>query len=210
MTAEHHIITSLTQLEAVYGAPAAGSIIKETDRLTAAYAAMIAASPFVVVATSGAGGLDCSPRGDASGWVRIVDDRTLMLPDRRGNNRVDTLRNIVEDGRIGLLFLIPGKGETLRVNGTARVSIEPDLLAGFAVDGKAPRSVIVVAIGSVYFQCARAIMRSALWGPRAEFDAAALPTAGRMTVEAGGERAADFDEAAYMKALPARQKATLY
>jgi len=208
--AEKHTITGVAQLEALYGAPAKGSIIKETDRLTPAYRAMIAASPFVVVATSGAGGLDCSPRGDAAGWVRIVDDRTLMLPDRRGNNRVDTLRNIVEDGRIGLLFLIPGKGETLRVNGTARVSVEPDLLASFAVDGKPPRSVIVVAVGAVYFQCARAIMRSALWEPRAAFDAAALPTAGRMTVEAGAEKAADFDEAAYTRELPARQKATLY
>lgn len=210
MTVDKHIVSSLVQLEALYGVAAQGSIIKEADRLTASYRALIEASPFLAIATSGSGGMDCSPRGDGAGWVRIVDDRTLMLPDRRGNNRVDTLRNIVEDGRVGLLFLIPGKGETLRVNGAARVSVEPELLASFAVDGRAPRSVIVVTIASVYFQCARAIMRSQLWTAHAEIDVAALPTAGRMTVEAGGKKAADFDEEAYTRELPARQKATLY
>lgn len=210
MTASDYAVTDVATLSAIYGEPAKGSIIKETDRLTPAYRAMIAASPFVAVATSGAGGLDCSPRGDPAGWVRIVDDRTLMLPDRRGNNRIDTLRNIVEDGRIGLLFLIPGKGETLRVNGMATVTVDPHLLDSFAIEGKAPRSVIVVRIGAVYFQCARAIMRSALWSGYREAEVACLPAAGRMTVEAGGERAADFDEAAYTQALPARQKATLY
>lgn len=203
-------ISSLDELEALYGQPAERSLIKETDRLTPAYRALIEASPFLAIATCGAGGLDCSPRGDPAGLVRILDERTLALPDRRGNNRIDTLRNIVEDPRIALLFLIPGLGETLRVNGTARVCVDPALLASFAVDGKAPRSVIVVSIGSVYFQCARAIMRAGLWDTSRHRDPASLPTAGRMTIEAGGAKAADFDEAAYMAELPGRQKATLY
>ena len=210
MPADDYSISSVEQLEALYGMPAERSVIKETNRLTPSYRALIEASPFLAIATAGSSGMDCSPRGDAAGWVRIADDRTLMLPDRRGNNRVDTLRNIIEDSRIGLLFLIPGLGETLRVNGTARISVEPDLLASFAVDGKPPRCVIVVAIASVYYQCARAIIRSQLWTARPAFDASSLPSVGRMAVDAGAERAEGFDEAAYMRDLAARQKATLY
>ncbi len=210
MPADEFTISSVERLEALYGVAAERSIIKETDRLTPSYRALIEASPFLAIATGGSGGMDCSPRGDAPGWVRIVDDRTLMLPDRRGNNRVDTLRNLIEDDRVGLLFLIPGFGETLRVNGTARISVEPELLASFAVDGKLPRSVIVVAIASVYYQCARAIIRSQLWAARPAVEASSLPSVGRMAVDAGAERAEGFDEAAYMRDLTVRQKTTLY
>jgi len=158
-------ITTIEHLEAVYGLPQETSTAKEVDYITPHYRAFIDAAPFVALATSGPEGLDCSPRGDVPGFVRVADEKTLMMPDRRGNNRVDSLRNIVRDPRIGMLFLIPGVGNTLRVNGRAHLSIEPSVLDSFAIEGKAPRSVAVIAVESVYFQCARAIVRSHLWDP---------------------------------------------
>lgn len=172
------IITTIAQLEALYGHPGETSTVKETDWITPQYRALMDASPFVALATAGPEGLDCSPRGDAGQAVRIVDDRTVMMPDRRGNNRCDSLRNIVRDPRLALLFLIPGSGTTLRLYGKAQLSIEPDLLASFAVKGQAPRSVIVIAVERVYFQCARAIVRSELWNPERHVDPATLPTPG--------------------------------
>ena len=172
------IITTIEQLEALYGQPGETSTVKEADWLTPQYRTLMEASPFVALATAGPEGLDCSPRGDAGQAVRIVDDRTVMMPDRRGNNRCDSLRNIVRDERVALLFLIPGSGTTLRLNGTAHLSADPDLLASFAVKGQAPRSVIVIALERVYFQCARAIVRSELWNPERHVDPARLPTPG--------------------------------
>lgn len=172
------IITTIEQLEALYGQPGETSTVKEADWLTQEYRTLMEASPFVALATAGPEGLDCSPRGDAGQAVRIVDDRTVMMPDRRGNNRCDSLRNIVRDERVALLFLIPGSGTTLRLNGTAHLSADPDLLASFAVKGQAPRSVIVIALERVYFQCARAIVRSELWNPERHVDPARLPTPG--------------------------------
>ena len=155
-------LTTIAELEALYGQPGVSSTVKEIDRITPHYRAYIAASPFASLATSGPEGLDCSPRGDRPGFVRVADEKTLMLPDRRGNNRIDSLRNIVRDPRVALLFLIPGVGNTLRVNGRAHLSVEPSLLASFAVDEKAPRSVTVIEVDAVYFQCARALVRSEL------------------------------------------------
>lgn len=172
------IITTIEQLEALYGQPGETSTVKEADWLTQEYRTLMEASPFVALATAGPEGLDCSPRGDAGQAVRIVDDRTVMMPDRRGNNRCDSLRNIVRDERVALLFLIPGSGTTLRLNGTAHLSVDPELLASFAVKGQAPRSVIVIALQRVYFQCARAIVRSELWNPERHVDPARLPTPG--------------------------------
>lgn len=172
------LITTIEQLEALYGQPGESSTVKEADWLTPQYRALMEASPFVALATAGPEGLDCSPRGDAGQAVRIVDDRTVMMPDRRGNNRCDSLRNIVRDERVALLFLIPGSGTTLRLNGTAHLSVDLDLLASFAVKGQAPRSVIVITIQRVYFQCARAIVRSELWNPDRHVDPASLPTPG--------------------------------
>lgn len=172
------IITTTEQLEALYGIPGEASTVKETDQITPEYRALMDASPFVALATAGPEGLDCSPRGDAGQAVRVIDERTLMMPDRRGNNRCDSLRNIVRDPRIALLFLIPGSGTTLRVYGTAQLSIDPELLASFAVKGQAPRSVIMITIQSIYFQCARAIVRSELWNPERHVDPASLPTPG--------------------------------
>lgn len=175
------IIATIEELEAVYAAkPVPASTVKEVARITPHYRALIEASPFVALATSGPEGLDCSPRGDRPGFVRIVDETTLAMPDRRGNNRIDSLRNIVRDPRVALLFLIPGSGTTFRVNGRALVSTEPALLASFAVDDQAPRSVIVVTVETAYFQCARAVVRSALWDPARHVDPAALPTPGMM------------------------------
>ncbi|HEX7927855.1 MAG TPA: pyridoxamine 5'-phosphate oxidase family protein [bacterium] len=173
-------IDTVAELEALYGQPGEAALVKELSRITPEYAAMIRASPFVALATSGPEGLDCSPRGDLPGFVRIHDERTLMLPDRRGNNRVDSLRNIVQDPRVGLLFLLPGSGSTLRVNGRAVLRTDPDLLQSFVVEDKAPRAVIVLHVEAVYFQCARALVRSDLWNPAKHVDPAKLPTPGQI------------------------------
>jgi len=177
------LITSLDQLCALYGEPTDVSIAKEIDHVSDHYRAFIEAAPFFALATVGPEGLDCSPRGDVPGFVRIADPKTLLVPDRRGNNRIDSLRNIMRDPRVALLFLIPGIGETIRVIGHATLSIDPDLLASFAVNGKAPNCVIVVAVEHVFYQCTKAIVRSQLWDPARHVDRKTLPTAG--TILAG-------------------------
>lgn len=174
------VIRTEEALEALYGQPADPSLVKVAPVVTKEYRALIEASPFAVLATCGPEGIDCSPRGDRPGFVRIHDDRTLMLPDRRGNNRIDSLRNIVRDPRASLLFLIPGSGTTVRVNGKAHLSADAALLDSFAVDGKPPRSVLVLEIDEIYFQCARAIVRSRLWDPDIRVDPKTLPTPGQI------------------------------
>lgn len=176
-------IASVADLEALYGEPAAASTVNVSDHLTDEYRALLAASPFCALATVGSEGLDCSPRGDApgnglSGLLRVVDDKTLMIPDRRGNNRIDSLRNIVRDPRVALLFLIPGSGTTLRINGTAFVTDDAELLESFAVNGQSPRSVVVVTIKEIYFQCARAVVRADLWNSEKHVAHGSLPTPG--------------------------------
>jgi uncharacterized protein len=173
-------ITTTEQLEAIYGFPNDASTVKVADRVTLPYRILIETSPFAALATVGPEGIDCSPRGDLPGFVRIHDENTLMLPDRRGNNRVDSLRNIVRDPRVALLFLIPGSGTTLRVNGSAYLSVDRDLLASFKIEGKAPRSVIVMSVDEIYFQCARAIVRADLWNPDKRIDPGRLPTPGQI------------------------------
>ncbi len=174
-------IATIEELEAIYHAkPTPASTVKEVGRITPHYRALIEASPFVALATCGPEGLDCSPRGDRPGFVRVADERTLVMPDRRGNNRIDSLRNIVRDPRVGLLFLIPGSGTTLRVNGWAVVSAERELLASLAVDGQAPRTALVITVEVAYFQCARAVIRSELWNPERHVDPASLPTPGEI------------------------------
>jgi len=200
-------ITTVEQLEALYGEPSEPSLVKEMAVITPDYRALIEASPFVALATCGPEGLDCSPRGDQSGFVRIHDDRTLMMPDRRGNNRVDSLKNIVRDPRVGLLFLIPGSGTTFRVNGRAHLSVDPALLESFAVDGKAPRSVIVIEVETAYFQCARAIARSDLWNPAKHADPKAIPTPGQILATTSKSR---VDGEAYDKDWPQRAKQSLW
>ncbi|MBS0517633.1 MAG: pyridoxamine 5'-phosphate oxidase family protein [Proteobacteria bacterium] len=201
------IVTSVAELEALYGQPNEASTVKEIDRITPHYRAYIEASPFVALATSGPEGLDCSPRGDKPGFVRVHDDRTLMLPDRRGNNRIDSLRNVVRDPRVALLFIIPGVGNTLRVNGHAQISIEPSLLASFAVDDKAPRSVLVTKVEAIYFQCARALVRSELWNPARHIDPRHLPSAGQILAALSQDRVGGE---AYDREWPERAARTMW
>ena len=201
-------IATLADLEALYpDAPLPPSTVKEVDRITPHYRALIEASPFAALATSGPEGLDCSPRGDVPGFVRVADEKTLLLPDRRGNNRIDSLRNIARDPRVALLFLIPGVGTTLRVNGRATLSADPDLLASFAVEGQAPRSVAVIAVDAVYFQCARAIVRSELWNPERHVDPRSLPSPGQILAELSAGRVGGAD---YDRRWPERAKASLW
>jgi PPOX class probable FMN-dependent enzyme len=189
------MIETVEELEAIYGVPLASSVEKEVPRIIPAYRTLIEASPFVALASVGPEGLDCTPRGDEKGFVRVHDETTLMMPDRRGNNRIDTLKNIIRDPRVALLFVIPGSNTTFRVNGEAGISGDPELLASFAVDGKAPRSVIIINVKAAYFQCGRAIIRSHLWEPDHHVDAALLPSAGEMIAATtkGREGGKDYD-----------------
>ncbi|PWC33949.1 pyridoxamine 5'-phosphate oxidase family protein [Azospirillum sp. TSO35-2] len=200
-------VTDLATLEALYGQPVAPSIAKEVPRLTPGYRALIEASPFFVLATGGPGGLDASPRGDGPGFVTVADDRTLLIPDRRGNNRIDSLRNILADPRVGLLFLVPGLNETLRVNGRAVIDTDQDLCGRFAVDGKPPKSVLVVTIETVFFQCARALLRARLWDPAAQVPRDRLPSVGTLLAEASEGREGGDD---YDRSLAERVRKTLY
>jgi len=202
-----HTIQTVEQLETLYGKPGEASLVKEVDHVTPEYRRLIEASPFAVLATAGPEGLDCSPRGDRAGFVRIHDRRTLMLPDRLGNNRVDSLRNIIRDPRVALLFMIPGSGTTLRVNGRAYLSVEPTLLQSFAVDDKRPRSVMVMTIETIFFQCARAIVRSELWNPTRHVDGKSLPSPGEILAALSEQRVGGE---AYDQAWPARAKNSLW
>lgn len=190
------IVQTVEELEAIYGSPGAASLVKVAKRVTEPYARIISASPFCALATVGPEGLDCSPRGDLRGFVRIRDEQTLLLPDRRGNNRIDSLRNIVRDPRVALMFLVPGSGNALRINGRATISIDDRLLGSFAVNGKMPRSVMVIEVGEIYFQCARALVRSDLWNADNHIDPKTLPTPGAILAsmsdgEVGGK---SYDE----------------
>lgn len=200
-------ITTPEQLASLFEAPGEASLRKEVSFLHPQYRRMIEASPFAILATCGPGGLDTSPRGDAPGFVVVEDEKTLLLPERRGNNRVDGLKNLLSDPRVALLFLIPGVGETLRVNGRATISVDPALLARFAVDGKLPKCVLVIAVETVFYHCARAMQRSQPWQPETWKAKRSVPTPGKILAaltegEIGGE--------AYDRELPARQRATLY
>ncbi|WP_042886788.1 pyridoxamine 5'-phosphate oxidase family protein [Cupriavidus necator] len=202
-----HAITTLAELEALYAQPAAPSLAKEVDHLHPHYRAFIEAAPFCLLSTVGEQWAECSPRGDAPGFVQVLDERTLLLPDRRGNNRIDSLRNIVADPRVGLLFVIPGVNETIRVNGTAQISVDPALIARCVVDGKAPTTVLVVTVQSVFFQCARALIRSRLWAVDAQVARRTLPSDGEILATLSGNA---IDGAAYDRDLPERQRTTLY
>jgi len=200
-------ISTIEELEALYGRPSHASLVKEVDRIIPEYAAFIEASPFVALATVGPDGMDCSPRGDPAEVVRIADERTVMLPDRHGNNRTDSLRNIVRDGRVALLFLVPGSTMAMRVNGRAVISADADLCASFAVEGKAARSVTVVTVEAVYFQCARANKRASLWDPERRALADGLPTPGQMLARTSR---GDIDGAAYDAEWPGRAETTMW
>ncbi|QDP23563.1 pyridoxamine 5'-phosphate oxidase family protein [Bradyrhizobium cosmicum] len=201
------VIETVEQLEAIYGDVGDASTVKVADHVTPLYRIFIEKSPFAALATIGPEGIDCSPRGDLPGFVRIHDPRTLMLPDRRGNNRVDSLRNIVRDPRVSLMFLIPGSGNAVRANGRAQLSIDPQLLASFKVEGKAPRSVMVMEIDEIYFQCARAIVRSDLWNPDKRIDPKTLPTPGQILAEMSENKVGGAE---YDRIWPERAAATMW
>ena len=200
-------ITTIDELERIYGAPAQPTIAKEIDHISAHYATFIEKAPFVVIATVGPEGLDCSPRGDPAGFVRIADPRTVLIPDRRGNNRIDSLRNVIRDPRISLLFMIPGVGNTLRINGRAEISNDPALLKSFAMGDKLPLTVLKVTTDRVYFQCPKAFVRSRLWDPAAQIPRSALPSTGEIlaALTKGG-----IDGAEYDRAYPKRLEETIY
>jgi PPOX class probable FMN-dependent enzyme len=207
MAANGHLVTTMEALESLFEQPIGASITKEIDHINAPYRALIEAAPFFALASSGPDGMDCSPRGDAPGFVRVQDEKTLLVPDRRGNNRIDSLRNLIHDPRVALLFLIPGCGETLRINGRAAISTDPALRESFVVQGKTPRVVLVVTVDRVYYQCPKAIVRSKLWDPSTWQDRKTLPTSGKiLSTITAGKVDADAHDAAY----PERLKATIY
>ena len=200
-------ISTIEALEAIYGEPLPQSLVKEIDYISDHYRSFIEKSPFMVLASVAEEGLDCSPRGDPAGFVRVVDEKRVMIPDRRGNNRIDTLRNIVRDPRVSLLFLVPGVGETLRINGRAEISVDPKLCASFDMNGKTPRSVIIITADRVYFQCQKALARSRLWDPKAQVERKELPTAGKILQSLSRD---EFDGEAYDRNYPERLKKTIY
>jgi PPOX class probable FMN-dependent enzyme len=203
-----HVISTMAELEALYAEPVyPPAKAKETTRITKAYRALIEASPFFALATNGPNGLDCSPRGDPKGFVRVLDDTTVVVPDRRGNNRIDSLRNLIHDPRVALLFLIPGVSETLRIMGRATISTDPALCEGFVMQGKTPKSVLVIAVEQVFFQCAKAIVRSKLWDPATQVERSTLPTSGKILAEiTEGKLGGDEHDRAYRE----RVRATIY
>ncbi len=204
---ESHDVRDAASLRALYDRPLApAALFKECREIHPLYQRYIEASPFVVLATRGPQGLDTSPRGDAPGFVQVADAKTLLLPDRRGNDRIDSLRNVLHDPQVALQFLIPGVPEVLRVNGQARISAAPALRERFAVDGKLPATVLVIAVNLVFFQCARAIKRSRLWAPEARRERSELPSPGQILQA----MEASFDGQGYDAALQDRQAATLY
>lgn len=199
-------VDDLPALEALYAKAAGASLSKEVDHLHPVYQRFVEAAPFVVLATAGPDGLDASPRGDAPGFVQVLDAHTLLLPDRRGNNRLDSLRNILADPRVALLFMVPGVSETLRVNGRARISTDPALLQRCEMSGRLPRTVLLIDIDTVFFQCSRALVRSRLWQADAQVPRESLPSAGQVLAALSE----GFDGATYDAELPARVQRTLY
>lgn len=206
--ADDHRVHTLAQLATLYGQPGEAALRKETPALTAAYRALLQASPLVVLASSGPGGLDASPRGDPGCAVTVQDDHTLLLADRRGNQRLDSLRNLLADPRVALLCLVPGRSETLRINGRAHISTAPALLQRLAVDGKPPTTVLVIHIETVYYQCARALLRSQLWQPAHWPAANSLPTNGQM--QSAARPTEHFDAEAYDRSRPPLTRDLLY
>lgn len=207
MSADDHLLTTVEQLEAHYGHARGPAVIKEIDHISDSYRKLIEAAPFVAIATSGPEGLDCSPKGDPAGFVHVLNEKLLAIPDRPGNNRIDGFRNIVRDPRIALLFLIPGVGETMRVNGRAAISIDPDLLQRFPVNGKLPRSVMLVEVETAFVHCSKAIVRSKLWDDATKIDRKSVPSLGTMIAELSR---GEVDGEAFDRAAPERIKAQLY
>lgn len=204
---QYSAINDVDQLQALYGVPAEASMLKVATRITEPYCALLEASPFFMLATVGPEGLDCSPRGELGGAFRIVDDKTIIIPDRRGNNRIDTLRNIVRDPRIAALFLIPGSGTTIRLNGTAIVTTDETLLASFEKEGKRPRSAVVITVGEIYTQCARAVVRADLWNRDNHVAKNSIPTPGEVLKH---QASGNYDAETYDREWAGRAAKTMW
>jgi PPOX class probable FMN-dependent enzyme len=202
-TIEQNTLTSVEELAALYAPPSERALKKEIDHVDAVGRAFIAASPFLVLATAGSRGLDCSPKGDKPGFVEVGDDgRTLLIPDRRGNNRIDSLKNLVEDPRIALIFFVPGANETYRVNGRARVSADPLLRRRFAVNGKEPTAVIVVRVEQAFHHCPKALVRSDLWKAGSNGRPKGVPTLGDFTAARMPGTDSTLYDADYARRMP--------
>ena len=203
-------IKTVEALEKVYGSPVDRALWKEIDHINDHYRQFIEASPFLILATYGEKGVDCSPRGDPAGFVRVVDQKKLLIPDRRGNNRLDSLRNIIANPQVGLIFLVPNAGETIRVSGTAEVLIDPALCQSFAINNKSASSVISITVEKAYYQCQKALVRSKLWDPSSYDDRSKLPTAGEMLQVFSTMQDTEFDGASYDKNYPDHMGKTIY
>lgn len=186
-------ITSVEILESFYGAPSERAIWKEIDHINDIYRCFIEASPFLILATHGKGGIDCSPRGDPAGFVRVIDENHLMIPDRRGNNRLDSLRNILTNPSVGLIFLVPGAGETIRVSGQAEIIVDKELCQSFAINEKPATSILSIKVEKAYYQCQKCIVRSNLWDTSSHIDKNTLPTAGQLAEYFSSLQGVDFD-----------------
>ena len=205
--AQDHAITTGAALRDLYGEPVERARIKVIDHVDQHCRDFIAASPFLILASGASTGFDCSPKGDPAGFVEVPDDKTLLIPDRRGNNRIDGLINVIEDPRVGLIFLVPGVNETLRVNGRATISADPALTSRFTVRGNAPTTVMVVHVEEAFIHCAKALVRSELWSPDARIERSCLPSTGRMLADHTGGA---VDPAVYDAEMPDRHQRELY
>ncbi len=203
-------ITTLAQLEARYARPLERALWKEIDHINAHYRKFIEHCPFLVLATNGTHGIDCSPRGDPAGFVRVVDETHLLIPDRRGNNRLDSLRNIISNPSVGIIFMIPNVGETIRLSGSAEILTDDELCGSFAVNGKPASSVISITVSKVYYQCQKALARSGLWDASTYIDRKLLPTAGEMTTFFAEANNRGFDAESYDRGYADYMKKTIY
>ncbi|ARU56781.1 pyridoxamine 5'-phosphate oxidase-like FMN-binding protein [Oleiphilus messinensis] len=203
-------IRTIEALQEIYGEPLERALWKEIDHINPHYQKFIEKSPFLILSTRGEQGIDCSPRGDAPGFVRVIDEKHIQIPDRRGNNRVDSLRNIVTNPEVGLLFLIPNVGETIRLSGKAEIIADDTLCQSFAVQGKPASTVLSISVDKVYYQCQKAIVRSGLWNPENHINRDELPTAGAMAKVFSTMRNIDFDAEEYDKNYPEYMKKTIY
>ncbi len=204
-------ITTVEELETLYPNPVSERALwKEIDHIDDVYRRFIEYSPFLIIASRGQNGIDCSPRGDRPGFVRVVSPRQIQIPDRRGNNRLDTLRNILSSPEVGIIFLVPNVGETIRVSGKAEILVDDELNASFAVNGKPATSVISVSVDKAYFQCQKALVRSRLWDAASYPQRDLLPSAGDMARHFAALNGVDFDGAAYDAEYPEYMKRNLY
>ena len=187
MAAESYVACEVADLRKVYALPSERVATKVLPRLGTHMREFIALSPFAVIATVGEDGkIDASPRGDTPGFVRVIDDATLMLPDWPGNNRIDSSQNLIADSHIGTIFFVPGVNETLRINGRARITFDPDVVATLAGLGKLPRAAWVIAIEEAFFHCGRALIRSDLWNPEKRIDRKSFPSYAQINVDRVG------------------------